>query len=193
MCGESSRPGGEHGSCDVSAAPCSSLLVFLLFPDAFFCAGCSCWNRRLWLLRHRGSPGLSGRTSMSGFQQPMELYLRQHGGAVSNCALTDHTFLSTTNVVANLSNWKGISHLCFQPLCQVYWYGLRYCAGNKCQDTAQSLTWRSSKDYLMRPLVASYSSTIASILKIRKKETERWSNLFKFTLPGHAVRICTHI
>ena len=76
-----------------------SLSVFLLPLDAVFCAGGSHRNRRIWLLRHRGSPGLNSRTSVSRFQQPMELYLFGHRRTVSsNGSSPDHTFLPSTCV-----------------------------------------------------------------------------------------------
>lgn len=66
--------------------------------DAFFCAGISHRNCRVWLLCHCGSSGLSGRTTLSWFLQPVELYLFGHWRTVSNCSVTDHTFLFTTRV-----------------------------------------------------------------------------------------------
>lgn len=77
---------------------CGSLPVFLLSLDAFLYTGCCHRNCRIWLLRHCGSPGLSGRTTLSWFIRPVELYLCQHRGTVSNCSPTDHTFFSTTCV-----------------------------------------------------------------------------------------------
>ena len=119
-----------------------SLLPSLLSLDAFFRPGGPHWDCRIWLLCHRGSPGLGRRASMSWFSWPVELHLCQHRRTVSHCSLSDHTFLSTAWYRGNpieLERHQLSMYPCTQP-------GGDSGTRQWCQRVdAQSLTWRSSK------------------------------------------------